>query len=210
MISIAGSRTRLLICAAAVLVGVAGCACRTVADTTASGPPTATTPTVVALMSSLGPPPPGFAPATSFRRLTVPEIMPAAGITPDVPAAGAVATITPTQAYVDSCTTDGVCDKGSAPTIQLAVVTDPNSGQAAAGGSLTPVMDHTLAYVLTWTNVPCAPAGAPVGATPTPTTCTLVDFVDANTGKTLYGLDKSGPNDLSPVTSQSPATTTKP
>jgi hypothetical protein len=136
--------------------------------------------------------------------------MPEAGIALDVPAAGAVATITPTQAYVDSCTRDGACDKGSAPTIQLAVVTDPNAGQALADGSITPVMDHTLAYVLTWTNVPCAPAGAAVGATPTPTTCTLLDFVDANTGKTLYGLDQSGPNDLSPVTSQRSATTTNP
>jgi hypothetical protein len=136
--------------------------------------------------------------------------MPEAGITFDLPAAGAVATITPNQAYVDSCTRDGACDKGSAPTIQLAAVTDPDAGQASVGGSITPVMDHTLVYVLTWTNLPCLPAGAPVGATPTPTTCTLVDFVDANTGKTLYGLDQSGPNDLSPVTSQSPATTAKP
>jgi hypothetical protein len=136
--------------------------------------------------------------------------MSAAGITLGVPAAGAVATITPNGAYVDSCSSDGVCDKGSAPTIQLAVVTDPNGGQVSVGGSMAPVMDYTLAYMLTWTNVPCAPAGAPVGATPTPTTCTLVDFVDANTGKTLYGLQHSGPNDLSPVAGESPATSAKP
>lgn len=136
--------------------------------------------------------------------------MPEAGITLGVPEVGAVAAITPNAAYVDSCSTDGVCDKGSSPTIQLAVATDPNAGQDSVGGSLTPVMDHTLAYVLTWTNVPCAPAGARVGATPTPTTCTLVDFVDANTGKTLYGLQQSGPNDLSPVASTNPSTTAKP
>ena len=85
--------------------------------------------------------------------------MPAAGITLGIPAAGAVATITPNGAYVDSCSSDGVCDKDSAPTIQLAVVTDPNSGQVSVGGSIVPDMDHALAYVLTWTNVPCAPAG---------------------------------------------------
>jgi hypothetical protein len=181
-----------------------------VAGTTASGPPTATMPTVVASASSLGPPPPGFPPATSFSTLTVPEIMSEEGITFDVPKAGTRAAVKPNEAYVDSCSTDGGCDTGSAPTIQLAVVTDPNSGQVSVGGSLTPVMDHTLAYVLTWTNLPCVPAGAPVGVTPTQTTCTLVDFVDANTGKTLYGLDHGGPNDLSPVESHSPATTAKP
>ena len=62
---------------------------------------------------------------------------------------------------------------------------------------------------MTWTNVLCAPAGAPVGATPTQTTCTLVDIVDANPGKTLYRLQHSGPNDLSPVASESPATSSK-
>jgi hypothetical protein len=205
-----GCHVRLLACGASVLIGVAGCASRTVADTAASGSPTATTPTVAGPASSLGPAPPGFPPATSFSTLTVPEIMPEEGITFDVPTAGALTTATPNEAYVDSCSTDGDCDKGSAPTIQLAVVTDPNSGQLSAGGSLTPVMDHTLAYVLTWTNLPCAPAGAVVGATPTLTTCTQVDFVDANTGKTLLELQHGGPNDMSPVKSQSPATTTKP
>lgn len=92
--------------------------------------------------------------------------MPAAGITLGIPAAGAVAAISPNEAYVDSCSSDGVCDKGSAPTIQLAVVTDPNTGQVSVGGSMAPVMDHTLAYVLTWTNVPCAPAGMCEGQSP--------------------------------------------
>jgi hypothetical protein len=71
-------------------------------------------------------------------------------------------------------------------------VTNESVGQRASGGAAVEhPIDHTLAYVLKWQNVPCVPAGAPPGSTPTPTTCSLYSFVDANTGKTIYGFQSS-------------------
>jgi hypothetical protein len=53
------------------------------------------------------------------------------------------------------------------------------------------VLSRRLVYIFTWSGVRCVAVG-PAGATPTPTTCTLVDLVDAMTGKTAYTFQDSG------------------
>jgi hypothetical protein len=57
-------------------------------------------------------------------------------------------------------------------------------------------MKDTLVYVITFVNVPCAPVGPPPQATPSPTTtyfCTIMNFVDADTGKMLYAVESPEP-----------------
>jgi hypothetical protein len=79
----------------------------------------------------------------------------------------------------------------------LAVGTDTNSGQIGPGGSITPALDNTLIYVIAET-FSCAspPGGASGPGTTTPTTttprvysCVLFDFVDADTGRGLLGME---------------------
>jgi hypothetical protein len=69
-------------------------------------------------------------------------------------------------------TVHAVCPPGVNGTIVLAV---------ASSSTLPP----TLAYVLTWTAIPCSPAGP----APTSSVCTFLSVVDANTGIVLQSLD---------------------
>lgn len=101
------------------------------------------------------------------------------------------------QAYQNCQTGDGICDSTHTPVITLASVTAKNAGQMGEGDAIIPVMDKTLAYVFTQTGLKCVPAGPsrPSGAAPGTVieqSCTLVNFVDATTGKVLYSV--SGPD----------------
>jgi nitrogenase subunit NifH len=56
-------------------------------------------------------------------------------------------------------------------------------------------MNKTLVYVITWTGVTCVRAGGPPeppGAAVAIDSCTLLNFIDANSGTVLYSV--SGPN----------------
>jgi hypothetical protein len=116
----------------------------------------------------------------------------AAGVTVTPPG-----TITPKvswQAAYDTCTAGkSVCLNGVDPTITLALATSTAAGTAQSDGSMTPLMKDTLVYVMTWTNEPCTRKGGPPApsgaATPTPLPCTLLAFVDANSGAALYGAE---------------------
>ncbi len=115
-----------------------------------------------------------------------------AGVTVSSP--GAVTPKVSWQAAYDTCTAgESVCLNGVAPTITLALATSTAAGTAQSDGSMTPLMKDTLVYVMTWTNEPCIPKGGPPvpsgAATPTPQPCTLLAFVDANTGAALYGAE---------------------
>lgn len=74
--------------------------------------------------------------------------------------------------------------------------TETNSGQTGPGGSIIPVMDNTLVYVIAETFSCPSPPGGSNGPGPTaPTTtprvysCVSLDFVDADTGRGLLGMD---------------------
>ena len=85
-------------------------------------------------------------------------------------------------------------EQGHAPTITLARATSPHAGASRRDGSIKPLMNAALVYVLHWTGLRCMPVG-PVPApdtTPTqriPSPCDALRFVDANTGTELYGED---------------------
>jgi hypothetical protein len=72
-------------------------------------------------------------------------------------------------------TVDAVCPTDRSGTIVLAVVSSPT-------------LQPTLAYVMTWTGIPCSPAGPG----PTSSVCTYISIVDANTLAVLTSL--SGPH----------------
>jgi hypothetical protein len=178
------SRPRLLSSVAVVvgvLLAVAGCA--------AAGRPAGGTATSQAPNASAVAAPSGFLPPTSASRLGAPEHLANADVDLNVPSAAQAPTLSFSQAYAQCGTAEVSCVRGLAPTIILALVTTPNAGADNADGSTQPLLNRRLAYVLTWTNVPCVPVGAVVGATPTPQKCTVNDFIDAATGKFLYGAE---------------------
>lgn len=54
---------------------------------------------------------------------------------------------------------DGCGDRGHRPTVTLARATSPQAGTARPDGSIDPLMDATLVYVLHWTGMMCLPVG---------------------------------------------------
>jgi hypothetical protein len=81
------------------------------------------------------------------------------------------------------------------PAITLALASTMSGAQIQKDGSAVQTIDNTLAYVFTWTDVPCVPKG--VGAPPTTTSttfrCTLIDLVDANSGSMLLSVEATDP-----------------
>ena len=135
--------------------------------------------------------PSGFLPPTATSRLRTPEHLAVADVDLSVPSATQVPTLSFDEAYAECGTAEVSCVRDIAPTMILALVTTPNSGSDNADGSIRPLLNRALAYVLMWTNVPCVAVGSVVGATPTPQKCTMTEFIDAATGKFLYGADGS-------------------
>jgi hypothetical protein len=121
-----------------------------------------------------------------------------AGVTLKVPPANSRPTASWADAYTTNCATgDAICDPTQSPTIYLATATTPSAGDTQPDGSIKPLLQDTLVYVIQWTDVPCTPVGpaAPEGAaasTPTTYSCTILNLVDAETGKVLYSVQ--GPN----------------
>lgn len=80
--------------------------------------------------------------------------------------------------------------------ITLAEVTTPNAGDMDSAGAITPLIDHDLTYVLTWSGVPCHPLGGDaVNAARLQAqtyVCTNVVLIRATTGAVAYGV--SGTN----------------
>jgi hypothetical protein len=102
--------------------------------------------------------------------------------------------------YKNCASSRGTCDPAGAPTIDLAVVTTPNSGHANPDGSIAPLLDHRLAYVFTWHGLPCVSTGGGIRpanstaapASVTPSKCTRIVLADATTGAFVYETDSSG------------------
>jgi hypothetical protein len=111
------------------------------------------------------------------------------------PAPTRTAAVSWSDAYTVNCRSgDAICDLNQSPTIVLAVATVNGAGQMQKDGSIAPLAKDTLVYVIRWTNVPCQPVGpvAPAGAkAPSPSvwSCTLVNLVDAGSGKVLYTIE---------------------
>jgi hypothetical protein len=105
-------------------------------------------------------------------------------------------TVRPVDVYPGLCMSGAaVCDTSSAPTITLALATIADAGTQNPDGTLTPLVNNALVYVITWDRVSCAPVGgiakssAPATHIATTMTCRLVNFVDATTGKFVYATE---------------------
>lgn len=116
---------------------------------------------------------------------------PEMGITIDPPAAA-----TPSVSWqnaVDLCSSgQATCADKTPSTVVLGLVSTPNSARMQPDGSAQPTITRRLAYVLTWPDATCVPAG-PAGGSPTPTTCKFITLVDAITGKYMAAADTTAP-----------------
>ena len=98
------------------------------------------------------------------------------------------------QAY-SACqryTSGATCDPGG-PLISLARVTTTGSGHARPDGTIAPLLNATLVYVLDWPDETCVPTGGVPGASRTPVSepCEMLSYIDAITGNGLFAV--SGP-----------------
>ncbi|MBO0867167.1 MAG: hypothetical protein J2P15_01245 [Micromonosporaceae bacterium] len=141
--------------------------------------------------------PPGspfFPPPTSTGRLAAPQHFPAAGIDLAVPPSAASPAISATQAYALCSTGDAICVPGKAPTIQLAIANVPKTGKIGPRGELISSIVDALAYVMIWTGAPCLAAGGPPGSSQPPVqSCTVIDLIDARSGRVLYSYQGTRP-----------------
>lgn len=91
------------------------------------------------------------------------------------------------QAFGTCATGESVCGQSAPDSITLALVTDFSSGTLDASGGVAPAVANRLSYVMTWNDLPRAPAGPAPGTSAFPASCLLVAVVDADTGSNLFG-----------------------
>jgi hypothetical protein len=126
---------------------------------------------------------------------------PEASVILDVPPPTAQLALASMDSVMATCTShESLCSTIGTPTISLVAVTTPFTGTAGPDGTIVPELNNTLAYDLQWTNVPCGhPGGAPRQAGPNTAAatsaalseCTVMNFIDAKTGKYLLTTSKS-------------------
>jgi len=128
-------------------------------------------------------------------RLATPKSYKDISLTLEVPSSKDVATL-PWAAAFSTCAGGGaMCFAGTPVGISLAKATDLNTGSANADGSISPALNKTLVYLLKQSNIACRPTGGPAGLTTTSvaaSVCTVLNFVDANTGKVLFIVESPG------------------
>jgi len=175
--------------AAFLAFAATGCASQSAHLGTGTSPSASASPS--ASSSSVAVPvvaPSGYPPPAHVVVLATPSHDPVSDVDLAVPSASDVPRISFTQAYAACTQADADCARAKGPTITLALVTSPQAGQQNADGSLTPLMNRSLTYVLTWDGLQCpAPAG-PASYDPT-RLCTYGTFVDANTGRVVFSYD---------------------
>lgn len=114
-----------------------------------------------------------------------------------VPPAGATPAVSPSKAFAASAQGGGGASAMSATaTMRLALVTTTAAGTARSDGSINPLINDALTYIIVWTGRQCPSPAGPVPATPQSTTtvarqCHLVEFVSATTGKHIYAFECS-------------------
>lgn len=167
-----------------LILALAGCASGVVTAGAGPTPGSSTSPNV-----SL--------PTPSYLGAATTPSVDSAGIHRDPPGVGQKPKVT-WQYASRACQRDGggCWSRATTATVMLAVVTDPYSGTARPDGTIKPLMDHALTYVVTLSGFECSPhGGAPrapgaPGATPAPIpiykNCSDVTFVSAATGKVMY------------------------
>jgi hypothetical protein len=74
--------------------------------------------------------------------------------------------------------------------LELALATTPVTGTSRPDGSIQPLTDHQLNYVLISRKQTCYPVG-PAGSSLAAEPCTVIQLIDANTGQLGFG--SSGP-----------------
>lgn len=119
---------------------------------------------------------------TSYARGVVTLSVPPLSVTP---------TVSWETAYASCASGNAICEPGVSMTISLASASDTRAGIARSNGSIIPVMNHTLVYVFLQNGAPCAPVGPPSSGAAGPArvlSCTILNFVDANTGAVLYSV----------------------
>lgn len=127
---------------------------------------------------------------------------PNTGFSLTVPPPDAKPTISWQQAVTACFSGAGICDKAAGAgniTVALAIGYNPQPGDMLADGSINPVMNHNLVYVLAQPLGPCVPTGraGSTSAPPTSASCMALSFVDAHTGKGAPAI--SGPSIRDPA-----------
>lgn len=162
-------------------------ACASAPLTLSNGGPAASSTSAAAGSSSGGAP--VLAPLTDEGRLTAPTTYEQSGISLAPPLSGDAPSVTPQAAYNDCLSGDAICSPGISPTIVLARVTDMHSGTQGPDGSLIPLMNNRLVFVLRFDGEMCVPAGVlPGSPAPQPQPCSAVNFIDAATGAVIYSV----------------------
>lgn len=88
----------------------------------------------------------------------------------------------------------GVCVDSSLPVISVGDVITKATGDAGANGTIIPLVNNSLTYILRWDNVVCPPSAGPTelnsdSTTAEKKTCTLIDLVDAESGKYVFAFE---------------------
>jgi hypothetical protein len=77
--------------------------------------------------------------------------------------------------------------------VTLGRVTTTNSGAAQPNGSIEPLLEHQLVYILDWPGEVCVAAGSvPPTSYASKGNCQRFSFLDANTGQVLFTFSHSG------------------
>lgn len=149
-------------------------------------------PTSMPPVASAPPTQAGTATFEYLGAITAPEAFTRSGIVLSVPDSASVPIVGLSAVDVSCASGEAICASGAA-AVTLARATSKLAGTASESGILEPLMKDTLVYVVRWTGVPCAPTGGPArstsGTSGLTTTCELVDFLDAQTGKVLYAIE---------------------
>jgi hypothetical protein len=94
-------------------------------------------------------------------------------------------------------TGEAICDPHSTGTVTLAQATTSRTGYPNADGSVRPLVNGSLVYVIRFNGVTCVPTGPNSGSTASRTpgakVCTVINLIDARTGAVLFIADSPRP-----------------
>jgi hypothetical protein len=131
----------------------------------------------------------GNEPTATYRGpITQPSNDSGTGVIRAVPPPADVPSGSWSSAAANCGTGAAICDSSAPISVWLALATDSQAGNDNPDGSITPVMENSLVYVLVQTPVACRKNG-PSGGPPTSVqimSCISINYIDANTDSPLY------------------------